>query len=116
MQNYKKLYAWQKGFVIAKHAYDLTKEFPKTQRFGLSNQIERASVSIISNIAEGSRRTMSEWRHYLRVSLGSCSELETQILLAKELGFGSVDLIEIILKDLDEVMRLIRKYLDNNRF
>lgn len=112
MQNYKRLYAWQKGFNVAKDVYDLTRTFPKSQRFGLSDQMERAAISIISNIAEGSRRTATEWRHYLRISLGSCSELESQILLAKELTFGDSMTMNRILNDLDEISRLICAYLN----
>lgn len=111
MKNYIKLIAWQKGFALTKRIYALTAEFPSDQRFRLCDQMERASVSIISNIAEGSRRTPTEWKNYVRIALGSTSELETQLLLAKDLKFGSERLYTDLLSDVDEISRLLCAHL-----
>jgi four helix bundle protein len=115
MKNYKKLVAWQKGLFVAKQIYELTSTFPKTQQYRLCDQMERASVSIISNIAEGSRRTADEWKHYLRIALGSASELESQLLLARELKLGESKLYEEIDHQLEEVSKLLYSYIQNTK-
>ena len=78
MRNFKALKIWQKGFQIALNSYKITACFPPNERFGLVSQINRAAVSIPSNIAEGSsRRSRKEYNHFIEISLGSCFELET---------------------------------------
>ena len=75
---------------LAVKVYELTDKFPKTEIFGLTNQMRRAAVSISSNIAEGAaRQTNKEFTQFLYIALGSNSELETQLLLAKEIGYIS---------------------------
>ncbi|MGA7243530.1 MAG: four helix bundle protein [Terracidiphilus sp.] len=72
--------------------YKLTSVFPDTEKFGLTNQMRRAAVSIASNVAEGyGRATRGEYLQFLGHARGSGSEVETQIVIAKELGFGSKD-------------------------
>ena len=93
MKNYKMLKVWSNGMEIAKNSYLLIKDFPKEERFGLSNQITRAAVSIPSNIAEGSSRSSDKHNiQFLEVALGSSFELETQITLSDILGYGSSEL------------------------
>jgi len=88
MKDFKKLKIWQKGFKIAKDSYKITKDFPSDERFGLISQINRASVSISSNIAEGSsRRSEKDYYRFIEIALGSCFELENQLLLAVEFSF-----------------------------
>ncbi|WP_281635633.1 four helix bundle protein [Flavobacterium marginilacus] len=81
--NYKNLKIWQLGITIANEISDLLLEFPKHERYDLSSQISRCSVSIPSNIAEGSSRTDKSFSHFLDISLGSSFELITQLLIAK---------------------------------
>ena len=82
------LKAWQEAMQLVKDVYAVTASFPKEESYGLTSQIRRAAVSIPSNIAEGAARTgTKEFLRFLSISRGSLSELETQIILAKELNF-----------------------------
>ncbi|HSH50673.1 MAG TPA: four helix bundle protein [Bacteroidales bacterium] len=78
MKNFKKLKIWQKGFKIVIETYNITKEFPKDEKFTLTNQVNRSAVSITSNIAEGSsRRSQKDYFRFIEIALGSCFELES---------------------------------------
>lgn len=104
IKSYKELLIWQKGIKIVVLVYKLSKSFPKEEIFALSSQIKRASVSIPSNIAEGfGRQTDKSFNHFLNISRGSLNELETQLIIAKELEF--------ILEDnlFNEIMFLIEE-------
>jgi len=85
--NYKNLKIWKLGLEITNDVSDLLLSFPKHERFDLSSQISRCSVSMPSNIAEGSSRTDKSFRHYLDISLGSSFELGTQLLVAKHRNY-----------------------------
>jgi len=83
IKNYKELKIWQKGIEIAEKVYLITDDFPKSELYGLTSQMRKASVSISSNIAEGFVRQYSkEYKQFLYISLGSCAELETQLILS----------------------------------
>ncbi|WP_374949560.1 four helix bundle protein [Mucilaginibacter sp.] len=82
--NFRQLRIWIDSVQLTKDIYQLTQKFPKEHKFGLSSQLYRASVSIPSNIAEGSaRKTDKDFSHFLTISLGSAFELETQIVVAQ---------------------------------
>ncbi|WP_035647217.1 four helix bundle protein [Flavobacterium sp. ASV13] len=81
--NYKNLKIWKIGISIANEISDVLIEFPKHERYDLSSQISRCSVSMPSNIAEGSSRTDKSFSHFIDISLGSSFELVTQLLIAK---------------------------------
>jgi four helix bundle protein len=82
------LEVWQAGINLVREIYGITEGFPKQERFGLTNQIRRCAVSVPSNIAEGcARLTDREFLHFLGVARGSLSELETQLIIARELGY-----------------------------
>ena len=81
--NYKNLKIWQLGIVIANDISDILLEFLKHERYDLSSQLSRCSVSIPSNIAEGSARTDKSFSHFIDISLGSSFELITQLMVAK---------------------------------
>src|SRR6476661_1308125 len=88
IQSYKDLLIWQKGIKLVFLVYELTKNFPQDEVYALTSQIKRASVSVPSNIAEGfGRRTDKSFNHFLNISRGSLNELETQLIISKELGF-----------------------------
>ena len=88
--------------------YKLTEGFPDSERFGLTNQMRRAAVSIASNIAEGfGRSTRGEYLLFLGHARGSCSEVETQIVIAKELRFGAKEQIEKAEEFCGEVGRML---------
>lgn len=96
--NYKNLKIWQLGILIANDVSDILLEFPKHERYDLSSQLSRCSVSIPSNIAEGSSRTDKSFSHYIDISLGSSFELITQLIVAKhrkyinELTFNQLEM------------------------
>ena len=88
ISSYKDLLIWKKGIVLVVKVYQLTKAFPTEELYALTSQIKRASVSIPSNIAEGyGRNTDKSFSHFFDISRGSLCELETQLIIAKELGF-----------------------------
>jgi four helix bundle protein len=88
ISSYKKLIVWQKSMELVTHLYRATEKFPNTERFGLTSQIQRAAISIPSNIAEGSaRNTKKDFAQFIHIALGSASELETQVEIGHRLSF-----------------------------
>jgi four helix bundle protein len=88
VRNYRELVAWQVGFDLARRTYRLTDSFPRNEVFGLVSQLRRSAVSIPSNLAEGAARsTKRDFAQFVTIARGSLNELETQYLLAKDLGF-----------------------------
>ena len=95
---HKKLDAWKKSISLVVEVYKFTQKFPQSELYGLTSQIRRSAVSISSNIAEGcARQSIKETIQFLHISLGSIAELETQLIIAKELGYIN-DLEEIVNK------------------
>lgn len=92
MKSHKDLDVWKKSIKLAKDVYKLIEILPKKERYGLSEQMKRAVISIPSNIAEGAaRESEKEFVRFLYIALGSANELDTQIEICKELNFKSVD-------------------------
>ena len=86
--DYKELIVWQRSIVLVTDVYHLARSLPKEELYALSDQIKRCAVSIPSNIAEGSgRNTTKEFVQFLYIALGSASELETQLIIGKNIGF-----------------------------
>jgi four helix bundle protein len=112
MLNFKRLRIWQKGFDIAVNSYLFTRDFPKEEKFGLCSQINRAAVSIPSNIAEGSSRTsQKDYMRFLEISLGSSYEMETQVLIADAINMGDQQLKNYLLKELDEEQKMLMSFM-----
>lgn len=87
-QSFKDLVVWQKAYRLVLEIYKITRDFPKVEIYGLSQQMRRAAVSIVSNIAEGyGRKHKAEYNRFLSIAYGSLSELETQYLLATDLEY-----------------------------
>ncbi|MHC4166516.1 MAG: four helix bundle protein [Planctomycetota bacterium] len=87
-QSFKDLIVWQRSYELVLEIYKMTSVFPKTEVYGLSQQMRRAAVSVPSNIAEGyGRKHKAEYNQFLSIAYGSLLELETQFLLAKDLKF-----------------------------
>jgi four helix bundle protein len=106
MKDHKELDVWKHSIELVKDVYEITGKFPKDELYGLTNQIRRAAVSIPSNISEGAaRHTEKEFIQFLYIALGSASELETQILISKELRF--IDNIENELASIQSIMKMI---------
>jgi four helix bundle protein len=86
--NYRDLVVWQKARTLAVDIYRITQQFPRAEMFGLTQQMRHAAISIASNIAEGhGRRSSKDIMHFLRVSRGSLFEIETQLLIARDLAY-----------------------------
>ena len=108
IRSYRDLIAWQKGMALCKQVYAATRGFPAEERFGLTAQLRRAVVSVPSNIAEGyGRRRRQDYVRYLDMALGSLCELETQVILGKELGFGDPELLAACLELAQETGRVL---------
>jgi four helix bundle protein len=106
LESYKELIVWQKSVELVRKIYALTKYFPAEELYGLSSQMRRAAVSIPSNIAEGSRRKdMPEYLQFLRTADASSAELETQIIISREL-YPNADTSEVLAL-LDEIQRML---------
>ncbi len=107
MHNYKKLNVWISSISLVKNIYKLTKNFPKEELFVLTQQLRRAAISIPSNIAEGAgRNSNAQFKNFLQISIGSCYEAETQLIIAKELEYITEEELDIISKELDSVMKM----------
>ena len=110
-KSYKELIVWQKSMELAEKVYLLVKALPKEETYALSDQIRRAAVSIPSNIAEGhARQSQKEFLQFLCIARGSRAELETQLLLARRLGYFetvSSELYDATMILLDEISRML---------
>ena len=104
--NYKNLKIWQLGIEIANDISDILLEFPKHERFDLSSQLSRCSVSIPSNIAEGSSRTDKSFSHFIDISLGSSFELNTQLIVAKHRKYINEQTFNLLGKKVEEFQRM----------
>jgi len=114
IRSFRDLILWHRSMELVKEVYQVTKPFPKEEIFGLTSQVRRAAVSIPSNIAEGhARLSRKEFQHYLGNARGSLAELQTQIILGKELGFLSEKEMEAILDKATEVGRLLNGLLSS---
>lgn len=112
MNSYKDLIVWQKSVKLSLLVYQTTKKFPKDELCGIVSQIRRSAVSIPSNLAEGySRRRKMEFLQFLHVAYGSAAELETQILISKELDYLSDKDFGEINSLLVEVMKMLNSLI-----
>ena len=112
MASYKELVVWQKSYHLVLTVYEITKSFPKEELFGLSSQMRRCAVSVPSNIAEGNTRNgKKEHLQFFRIAYGSGAELETQLLLAKDLKYISESIFKEVEQELQEVMRMLNKLI-----
>jgi len=108
IHSYKDLIVWQKGINLVTAVYELTKDFPKEEVFGLSSQIKRAAVSIPTNIAEGRfRGSRKDFLQFVRIAYASGAELETELYIAEKLNFGKLEKLVVVRKILDEEMRML---------
>ena len=114
MHNFRELRIWKESMEIAKIVHSFTLQFPKDERFAITQQINKCSVSIPSNIAEGAGRvSKKDFKHFISIAIGSCFELETQLIITNELFH--VD-IESVVKQISEVQKMIlglKKNLEN---
>ncbi len=105
MKAHHKLKVWQRSIDFVVEIYKLTEKFPKSELYGLTNQMRRAAVSIASNLAEGAgRRSKNEFKQFLSISQGSIAELETQLIISEKLNFSSD--IDNLISELDEISKM----------
>jgi len=107
-KGYKDLIAWQKGLELAEMVYKVTEKFPKEEIYGLISQMRRSAVSIPSNVAEGQlRNSMKEFKQFISIALGSSGELDTQLELARRLGYISEQFHQEIVRAINEEMKIL---------
>lgn len=108
-KGFRTLIAWQKAYELTLSVYKLTKEFPKSEIYGLTSQLQRAAVSVPANIAEGYERNhKKEYLQFLYIANGSLAETETYLFLAKDLKYLSQDEYSFIDEKRKETARLLR--------
>jgi len=109
LKSYKELKVWKKAYALCLLAYKFTATFPNDERFGLISQIRRSAVSVPSNIAEGyGRKTRADYIRMLYIAYGSICELETQALIAVDLGYLGKDKQAPIIDSITEVERMLK--------
>jgi len=107
MHNLKELKIWNKAIDLTVDVYKATANFPADERFGLTSQSRRSAVSIPSNIAEGAgRNSNKEFNNFLGIANGSSYELQTQLVISNKLNLLSNDLLDDLLKQIDEVQKM----------
>ena len=115
-RNFRNYKVWQDAVDFATKVYEVTAEMPWFEKKGLCDQLQRAVVSISSNIAEGAAKPSNvEFAHFLDTSLGSAFEVETQLQISKNVGYISQDIYEDILRDLNEIERQINGLIGSIR-
>jgi four helix bundle protein len=116
MRPHEKLEAWSKAVDFVVEVYKITDAFPKEERFGLTSQIRRAAVSVSANIAEGAgRQSGKEFAHFLSNAQGSASELETELIIARRLGYIDENSFSELRNNLERVGRLITGLIQHLR-
>lgn len=117
MRNFRELDIWKSSVQFVKTIYIVTEAFPNNEKFGLISQITRAAISIPSNIAEGcSRTSQKDFSRFLQIGLGSSFELETQLEIAKEIGFINEQTYTDLILELNTIQKRIqslKKYVDS---
>ena len=118
MSTYKHLIVWQKSILLAKNIYTLSQTFPKAETFALASQMQRAAVSIASNIAEGNgRASRNEYVHFLSIARGSCFELDTQLTICREIGYKTPKELEesfFLLQEIGRILNAMIRSLSTN--
>ncbi len=111
MHKFKELEIWKRSRLFCLEIYKITSQFPESEKFGLTNQLRRASVSIPSNIAEGSSRSSNkDFERFLQITLGSAYEIETQLLIAYDLKFIDNEELEILSQNLESIIKMTSKF------
>jgi len=112
MHDYRKLNVWKEAIELVTEVYKTTNKFPSTEKFGLISQINRCSVSIASNIAEGAgRNTDGEFRQFLGNAKGSSYELETQLIVSHNLGYITKEDLDKLITKVDYIQKMIHNLI-----
>ncbi len=111
-KSFSDLIVWQKSYKLCVEVYKVSKEFPSQENFGLISQIRRCSVSIPSNIAEGyARKNRKEYIQFLYMANGSLAELQTQLMLSKDIGYLNENIYNVLYSLSQEVGRMLWKMI-----
>lgn len=106
--SYRNQFIWQRSVQLAINCYKFTRLFPQSELYGLTSQIRRSSVSVASNIAEGyGRRSKQEYVQFLHIALGSLRELDTQLIIAKEVDLADKNLFTPLLNEVEEMQSIL---------
>lgn len=112
MRNFKDLEVWKEGRTLVKDIYLLTESLPNDEKFGLTSQIKRCVISIPANIAEGcAKDSQKDFARYLQISLGSCFELESHLILSQDLKIINIEKTVICLENIQRLQRRISSLL-----
>lgn len=112
MKNYKELSIWRKGIELVKAVYALSKKFPAEEKYGMISQLTRAVVSIPANIAEGSSRNSDkDYARFIQIALGSAFEVQTFLIIAKEMHWSSNESIELTELLLEEEIKMLHSFI-----
>ena len=116
MRNFRNYDVWNAGVDFSVHVYELTEQFPRKELYALCDQLQRASVSIPSNIAEGcSRRSQNEFAQFLEISLGSSYEVETQMEIARRLKYVKEEQFEGIITEVQSIEKRLTSLINSVR-
>lgn len=111
MHRFKDLEIWKLSRKLSTKIYSITANFPDNEKFGLSNQLRRVSISLPSNIAEGcSRSSNKDFSRFLEIAIGSAYEMETQLLIAFDLDYIDHDRLEVLINNLDQIVKMTSKF------
>src|SRR5262245_29364174 len=108
MRNFRQFDVWNKAHALTLKIYQFTSEFPTSEKFGLTSQLQRAAASIGANLAEGcGRDTDSDFRRFVQIACGSACEVEYHLILSKDLGLITTEIHEQLNADINEVKRML---------
>ncbi|HET9285065.1 MAG TPA: four helix bundle protein [Candidatus Angelobacter sp.] len=114
MRNYRDLQVWNKAHNLTLQLYQISRGFPREEIYGVTSQLRRAAVSIGANLAEGcGRRTSAELARFVRIAMGSASELDYHLLLSRDLGFMNGDDFMRTTSELTEVRKMLTSFLSS---
>ena len=112
MKNFKELIIWQKGIQLVKSVYVISKSLPAEEKFGMISQLTRAAVSIPANIAEGSsRNSEKDYARFLQIALGSAFEVQTYLVIAKEMNWATDEKLIPIELLLEEEIKMMHSFI-----
>ena len=108
MQPFRDIRAWQRAYQLSLSVYKVTESFPPEEKFGLTSQLRRASVSIFSNVAEGSKRkSKADNAHFVNMAEGSSAEIQGLLSLAKDLGYADTEAVEPLIVEADKISGML---------
>ena len=108
MKTHRDLKVWSDSIKFVTKLYEITNDYPKNELYGITSQIRRAAISIPSNIAEGAaRNSKKEFNNFLSIALGSASELETQLIISKNLNYLKKEIAESLIIELNSIQKMI---------